>query len=226
MKILNLLCHSFVPSIAIQAKIAVDAGANEGGFSKWLNENTQAQIFAFEPDPRLFGKLPKLSRVEWIEKAIDGESGSFELRLGEATCSSAVYSESSSQSSVEVRKTSLDDFCNERGITEIDFIKIDIEGAELSLLEKTSDRLLRNTTQITVEFHDFLRAEDLPQIKAVVARLRSLGFYFVRFSFNTWGDCLLINQHRYPITFLDKLRINIFGKYIPGGMRLIKKAIR
>ena len=70
MKIINVLGHSFVPELAARAEIAIDCGANEGQFARWLSENTAATIFAFEPDPRLFARLPLLPRVQYVADAV------------------------------------------------------------------------------------------------------------------------------------------------------------
>jgi len=223
MKIENILNHSFMSAPLHEASLILDCGANEGGFARWMCEHTPAQVHSFEPDPRLFAVLPVLPRVIWHPLAVDGESGEFDLALGEATCSSALYRERTGQVTVRVKKTSLDDFCRTHGITRIDLVKIDIEGAELSLLEKTSDALLRSTAQITVEFHDFFRREDLPRIAGIFRRLEGLGFYGVRFSHFYWSDCLFVNQRIAPLSALDKLSIQVAGKFVPGIGRFTRR---
>ena len=225
MRITNVLGHSFAPDLLRDAKVALDCGANMGGFSTWLSQNTTASVYAFEPDPRLFPNLPILPRVTYVPQAVDGESGSFDLNMGPKMCSSAVYTQRAHER-VRVEKTSLTDFCAAHGIHEIDFIKLDIEGAELSVLERTSPDLLTATTQITVEFHDALRASDVPRIRAIAERLKQLGFYFVRFTQFTWGDCLFLNERRVRLTALDKLSIAVSGKYEPGIRRFIKRTLK
>ncbi len=223
MKIENVIDHSFAPALLRAAKLALDCGANHGEFARWLSANTPAQVHSFEPDPRLFARLPPLPRVTYHPLAVDGESGEFDLALGEATCSSARYREYAGQTTVRVKKISLDEFCRDHGITQIDFMKIDIEGAELSLLEHTSDALLAATTQITVEFHDFFSREDLPRITGIFRRLEGLGFYAVKFSHFYWSDCLFLNRRTVPLTLLDRLSIQVSGKYVPGVARFTRR---
>lgn len=93
MKIENILNHSFASAPLRGAPLALDCGANEGGFARWLSAHTPAEVHSFEPDPRLFAKLPPLPRVTWHPLAVDGESGELDLALGEETCSSALYRE-------------------------------------------------------------------------------------------------------------------------------------
>jgi FkbM family methyltransferase len=226
MRIVNHLAHSFAPDLLEQAEVALDCGANRGEFALWLSEHSNAQIHSFEPDPRLFSTLPSLPRVRFHPIAIDGESGEFELALGRTNCSSAVYREHGDQVTAQVQKTSLDDFCATNRICRIDFLKLDIEGAELSVLEKTSDSLLQATVQITVEFHDFLRRGDIPRIVRIFDRMARLGFYGIRFSQFTWGDCLFLNRRLVPLSILDRFGIHIFGRIIPGVGRLAKRQFK
>lgn len=225
LKIENLHCHSFAPDLAKRAEVAIDCGANHGDFARWLSQNTLAKIYSFEPDPRLFCKLPVLERVEWIELAIDGEPGEFSLGLGEKHCSSAIYREDSNQKVIEVRKNTLDAFCEERQIRAIDFLKIDIEGAELSVLEKCSAALLQSTTQITVEFHDFLDPTCVPRIKAIFSRMRGLGFHCFCFSHHTWGDCFFLNAAKVKLSALDLAAIYA-TKYTSGFQRIFRRVFR
>jgi FkbM family methyltransferase len=226
MKIENILNHSFASAPLRGAPLALDCGANEGGFARWLSAHTPAEVHSFEPDPRLFAKLPPLPRVTWHPLAVDGESGELDLALGEETCSSALYREHEGQQTVRVKKTSLDDFCRAHGITAIDLLKIDIEGAELALLERTSDALLAATAQITVEFHDFFRREDVPRIEGIFRRLEGLGFYGVRFSHFFWSDCLFLNRRLVPVSAADRLSIQVAGKYMPGIARFVRRQLR
>ena len=226
MKIKRVLCHSFVPELLVDSKTMLDCGANRGEFAFWLSENTKASIHSFEPDPNLYFKLKPLPRVCFHQLAIDGEDGVMDLALGKDHCSSSIYREGGSQEVIQVKKTSLDTFCVKNGITRIDFIKIDIEGAELSLLEKTSDDVLKSIRQITIEFHDFIRASDTPRIKAIERRLNRLGFYSVKLSIFTWGDVLFINTSFFPVSVMDKINMMLFGKYVPGVIRFVKRMLR
>lgn len=225
MRIHTILGHSFAPALLKSANLALDCGANHGEFSRWLSENTPARIHAFEPDPRLFRALPVLPRVTCHPLAVEDVSGEIELALGEASCSSAVFRENRGQDTIRVKAISLDDFCRQHGYQRVDFIKIDIEGAELSLLEKTSDRLLQNTTQITVEFHDFIRKADTPRIGAISTRLKALGFYAVRFSHFAWSDCWFLNTRIVPISLLDRAAVQVAGRLLPGIRRFVTRRL-
>lgn len=223
MRLLNHLAHTIAPDLLLDAKLCLDCGANHGAFARWLSENTSSTIHAFEPDPGLYAKLPALDRVVYHNLAIDGESGFADLAIGVSNCSSLVYRESDSQSTVQVGKISLDDFCESHQIGLIDFIKLDIEGAEIPLLERTSATRLQSVKQISVEFHDFINHQDIPRIRGVFKRLTCLGFYAIRFSFFTWGDCLFINQKFFRLSYLHKIDMQISGKFAPGIRRFVQR---
>lgn len=226
MRIKNYLGHTVVCDLLDGSGIALDCGANHGDFATWLSRNSKLSVHSFEADPRLYQRLPKVDRVQFHHFAVAEKSGSLELGLGESTCSSVIYRESDSQATTTVPAISLDDFCQQQRIEEINFIKMDIEGAELGVLQQTSEQLLRRVKQITVEFHDMQCPAEIPEIKATVRRLEALGFYFIRFSVHTWGDCLFLNKKLVNIGWIDKANLQLFGKLLPGCARVLKKFVR
>ena len=224
MKVLNILEHSFIPNIIPAGSVIFDCGANQGEFARWCDSAGDYRVYSFEPDPRLFQKLPNLKSVKFIEKAIDGKPGDFYLALGEGKCSSAIYKEEIYQEKVLVPKIDLGTFCKEERIDSlIGLIKLDIEGSELNALENLEDDVLNRTVQMTVEFHDFLCAEDIPRIEAIVKRIKSKGFEFIRFSHYTWGDCLFINKRFVPVSRYLKMKLLLRDKYLNGLKRNFRR---
>lgn len=222
MRVVRRCGHSFIPDLITPTGVVLDCGANHGAFSQWLSANTAVQVHAFEPDPRLFPTLPKLPRVIYHNMAISAENGQMTLNLGERYCSSLYYSVDSAQNSCDVKTTSLESFCVSQGISVIDLLKFDIEGAEIPVLLSATTAFLRQIKQITVEFHDFIDSADLPRIKEAILRLKELGFYGVRFSHFTYGDMLFLNKNMVSISWIDRIQISLLGKYLPGVRRFIR----
>jgi len=222
----NILCHTiFTEPLKKKIKsdiIFIDCGANKGEFSDYVNKEFNAICYGFEPDPRLYLNLTNQNRITYYQKAVGSKEGACKLNLGERHCSSLKYKESEKQNYVEVEMISLEKFCINMGLEAISLIKIDIEGAELDLLDSLSSKFLSKVNQITVEFHDFLDKRDIPRIKSIIEKMKKEGFYVLRLSYFTYGDVLMINQNRVRISNFKKLAFN-FYKYGVGIKRTILK---
>lgn len=122
------------------ASIVLDVGANFGVFAILLARSApNAQIYAFEPNPTTARALEAnlhrngISNVLIVEAAVGREDGSIRFTDSSAPATNRISNDN--EGGVVVALRSLDSFCNEKGIQEVSFIKIDIEGAELLALE-------------------------------------------------------------------------------------------
>lgn len=216
----NVCGHSFVSNFLHNEALIFDCGANHGDFSAWFSKNHNAVIHAFEPDPRLFPKLPKLRQATFYPMAVSGTGKPLTLMLGDTRCSTAFFSEKPGQSSVRVDSVRLEQFCKDMDIVHIDLIKLDVEGAEIEILNGLSMELLSNVGQITVEFHDFLQKEEMPRIRKVIDKLKAQGFFYICFSHSDYSDVLFINKRICNLTWMAVLKI--YGaKYYRGLQRII-----
>jgi len=131
----------------IKGHVFVDVGANYGYYSMLLHGNFE-KIYAFEPILSIFkelkGNLEKFDSVECIRKAVSNVDGqSVELSYH----SSHGFAETVTLASF---------FPN----TEIDLIKVDVEGAEWRVLEG-AEPILERIKSWVVELHDPSRKEEL-----------------------------------------------------------------
>jgi FkbM family methyltransferase len=121
-------------------------------------------VFAFEADAqnqacairniRLAERTWGLSNVSLIQKAVWSHSNGIEFSTEGAMGSSAVAITGRGRGlATKVPSISLGDFCQAYALEKIDFIKIDIEGGEIEVLESSRDVLLRYTPKIIVEPH-------------------------------------------------------------------------
>ncbi len=78
--------------------------------------------------------------------------------------------------SVEIETTTLDDFCQEEGIAEIDFLQIDVQGADLDVLKGGNNIVNKSVLglQIEVEFSPLYYQQ--PLFADIDIHLRNLGF--------------------------------------------------
>ena len=128
-----------------------------------------ARITAFEPEPTVFGILKdnvasyELSNVELVNRAVWKEDGVLQFSPDAGSTAGRV----SADGSARVTATSLRPYLSER----VDFLKIDIEGAEYEVLQSCQD-LLHNVERLFVEYHSFVgREQNLAQLinKIVIA---------------------------------------------------------
>lgn len=153
--------------------IVLDCGANVGDVTGPLAK-TGAQVHAYEPDPFAFGRLTKacgdLENVTLHNAAVGVSSGTIRLMRADnfasnpkgASVKSTVISggrriDEDHENTIEVELVNLIDvikgFTREHG--EIAFLKMDIEGAELDLLEKMDSENLFDNIRLTVaETHE------------------------------------------------------------------------
>ncbi len=222
-KVDNICMHTFVSNLITDDSIVFDCGANQGEFSLAIHKKYNSKIYGFEPDPRLFPKLPKIEGCTFFQFAIAAKNGELKFNLGENQCSSLIYNEdNNSQSNCLVKCITIEKFCKENSIQKIDLLKLDIEGAELDVLKNLSPEFLqKKIVQITVEFHEFLDKTDIPKIRQIIGRLQENGYYYISFAM-TYGDILFLNKNFFASSLLEKARLN-YHKCSSGIKRIIKR---
>jgi FkbM family methyltransferase len=149
-------------------QVCIDLGANLGQHTRTMASHA-GKVYAFEPDPwtaaELRARLADLSNVEVIEAAAGIEDGTFPLYRTaafdtdrvEQSQSSSLMSEKRNidkSSSVDVRVVDFPAFLGELD-NDIAIIKMDIEGAEVPLLEALFDHPVKNRIgHLFVETHE------------------------------------------------------------------------
>ncbi|MEM7699947.1 MAG: FkbM family methyltransferase, partial [Verrucomicrobiota bacterium] len=142
---------AIIPRLIEPGMTAFDIGANFGLYTRFLSTATgpTGRVFSFEPTLDMFEVLTNntialeldnvvtsqlaLSEGQkeltfYIPKRDDGTLNYYEASLERDTIGSE-------HETVVVMTTSLDQFCEDGDITSVDFIKIDVEGHELAVLE-------------------------------------------------------------------------------------------
>ena len=225
MKIKNVCGHSFVLDFLRLESVILDCGANEGAFARWFDNNHKdAIVYGFEPDPRLFPLLPEFKNVIFLQLAVSNDNKKIKLHLGELRNSSAYFEETLEQNHVWADSVSLDKFSEEKSLQYIDLIKLDVEGAEIDILEDLDGVFFESVGQITVEFHDFLDHNEVRKIRQIMKDMRARGFVCIKFSHHDYSDVLMINSNLYSLSLVD-IFILFALKYVRGFSRILKRIL-
>ena len=140
----------------------VDIGAHRGVFLSYAAKRTRGSILAIEPDPENYQSLQRLVEMngyrnaELMNAAVAAESG--KVRLYRSVVSSRHTLIGVDQKlgepldeSIEVASISLDDALVNFEV--VNFLKMDCEGAEYSILMSCSDLTLSKIQYFVAELH-------------------------------------------------------------------------
>jgi len=145
--------------------VIVDIGAGRGedvfAFSRAVGP--QGKVFAIEPHPVSFAALEKLCEhnhlhnVTTVNRACVEAPADLEIETLPVWESNYVRSGAGSPTSFPVKGVRFDDLCEEWKIDRIDFLKMNIEGAERMALPGCR-RALDRTSYVCIAAHDFRAA--------------------------------------------------------------------
>ena len=159
--------------------VILDCGSNVGlSVINFKKQFPKAKITAFEPDVKIYESLVAninaqgFSEVEAVNKAvwIHNDKITFQVQGGLSGSIAETSIDSASQT-IEIPCIRLADLLDK----EIDFLKIDIEGAEFKVIQDCKDKL-KNVKLLFVEYHSF---EQKPQVlDQLLELLSAAGFRY------------------------------------------------
>lgn len=162
--------------------VVVDIGGNIGMFTRRALQRGASKVIAFEPASKIFSCLldntPR-NLVECHKMAVAGTNGTITLRYdsstgigGASVVQDINHDESGSENVICMTLNRL----FEIGILpeQIDFMKIDCEGAEKQILDDLTDQNLNKIKKIGMEFHANLLGHEARE--AITNRITSNGF--------------------------------------------------
>jgi FkbM family methyltransferase len=146
--------------------IVFDVGANNGYFTIYAAQKAKSgKVYAFEPVSALADLIRKNAAVNRLDNiqieqfALGGKSGEADFFISKQHngCHS-LYHRAADDEPVRVRLLTLADFCAQKGIVKIDFLKMDCEGAEYEILLNLDRTALSMIGKIAMEHHDDILA--------------------------------------------------------------------
>jgi len=161
---------------------AADIGAQSGFYTLLLSRRVgpQGKVFAFEPLPANYRLLEENLRLNNIEnvlvrrEAVADRSGelTFEFPPDKRSLVAGPVLPEDNTGTLSVNCISLDDFVARQEI-KLDLIKMDVEGAEGSVLEGAVNTLQQFHPILIIELHG---AGDQPRLHPVPVRLQKMGY--------------------------------------------------
>ena len=223
MKVEVYWSHSFLPELVRPDGLVFDFGVNDGGFSRLVASRCRT-VIGFEPDPAWQGVQVLPANVRVVPMALAARAGPIAFHVNAALCSSMHYAETNARE-VQVEAVTLAEAFALEPDGRIDLLKMDIEGEEVDVLLGAPAAALARVAQMTVEFHDFLDPSSVPRIRAVIQRMRGLGFHVVCFSFRSYGDVLFVNSRLVPLSLWQRLWLSVRFKYLRGLSRAASRQL-
>ena len=157
--------------------IVVDIGAHYGRYTLIAAKRIgpKGKVIAIEADPKNFDmlnkniKLNKLEHVITLNYAATSNKSKVKLSIPEKKSGHTIYSSiipdrAPTEKFIEVNANTLDNLLDENGISieEVNWIKIDVEGAELEVLKGATNVLSKNKDiSLLIEIHNIENGKNL-----------------------------------------------------------------
>jgi FkbM family methyltransferase len=180
--------------------VFVDVGANDGYYSLFAARRVGAsgRVIAVEPSSRERANLERnlarngLDNVIVVSAALGAEPGVADLRLaqgkhsGHNTLGKFAHDDVQAASLERVKVQTLDSVVAELGLDRIDFVKIDVEGAEASVVAGARSVLKEMRPVMILEINDAaLRAQGNSAAALLSALRTDYGYEILNFSQTT-----------------------------------------
>jgi FkbM family methyltransferase len=170
-----------------RGQVAVDIGCHKGAYTYWMRRSVGASgaVYAFEPQPKQVAYLReafsamRYDNVELVPVAVSDRTGQTTLHVPAMSTHFASLEtrseERGARSELMVDVTTLDDFFeSSKQRRPPNFLKIDVEGHELSVLNGARRTLQQHHPIILVECEARHRSDH--DVRPVFDLLQSLGY--------------------------------------------------
>ena len=143
--------------------VIVDIGAHIGAFAvRAAKLAHRGHVYAYEASSKNFATLLQNQQLNCLEnlhienKAVLDRHGRIPLYIpgGNGALGSVLQETSSSMEMVHA--TTLSDLIVEHSIGQVDFLKVDVEGAEYDILFNCSPETLAKVRYVAMEYHEFV----------------------------------------------------------------------
>jgi FkbM family methyltransferase len=176
---------AWIRELNIEPLVLFDVGAFDAGVSGLLRRSfPHAAIFTFEADPSLFATVEKnaeLFNAVPVNLAICDRDGLIEWNVANGGGQGSIFPHTNNYKRrfahvAQVFKTSvacgrLDTFCDEKAIEKIDFMHIDVEGAEHEVITSLGDLRPRLIFLETISRDLWIGAKSSAQVHRLLSQM-------------------------------------------------------
>ncbi len=182
--------------------VALDVGSNQGVYACafGLAVGNTGRVIAVEPIPRQVARIGEnlglndLRNVRVVEAAISDHNGTAELDLSAGDTSASIVT-GFGNDRIAVKTTTIDSLVQDFGLDRVDFIKLDVEAAELLALRGAVETLTTHRPTLCIEAADPVLFDEIRDMMS--------GFGYVCHKFDASGRLT-------PVTDLGKPEANVF----------------
>lgn len=178
---------SFLRNYVKKNWICLDIGANIGFYTLNLSKlvGESGKVYALEPSESNFKKLEENIKINELNNCVTSKLA-LSSEIGDSIFSVSPSQNSgwgrlgkwkSSQSEIVVNVSTLDQFVEDRNISRIDFLKIDIEGHELEFI-KGAENSFKNgiVNRMMIEYCGYSLEPKGITLKHYIDRISELGY--------------------------------------------------
>ncbi len=150
----------FYGELLKEDSVCIDAGANIGILSMYMSLFTKGKIYAFEPAPDTFSTLVKNIEVNKLNvipfrEALGKSSGKSILLYNNKSNGGASFeyeSKDSEDVKIDIDVITLDEFADRERLTQLNLLKMDVEGFEEYVIEGGKNTIKKFNPDIVTEF--------------------------------------------------------------------------
>lgn len=196
--------------------VIIDLGANTGTFSQVITTNYNSKCFAIEPNIKLFNSIND-SRLTKLNYAVTKNDGLIDFYISENHEASSLQNNFQDLWKVTGKHTvegiSLISLLQKLGLDKfkVDVLKMDVEGAELDIIDSFDEQNSKNIKQVTIEFHHKLNPNLHERTKQAIKKLLSLGFVGISNTISP-TEILFLRDEDFDFNSYQHLLLKIYKK--------------
>jgi len=172
--------------------VVFDIGAYVGDTTLWFSKavGPQGKVYAFEPEPSNFAKLKanlernNVTNVVPLQLALSENEG--EMQVASGGISSTI---TQAGTGISVKVTTIDKFAEANKLPRVDFIKMDVEGHELKVLNGAYETI--QAFKPSMALSAYHRGDDIIQLPKFLLELNPHYRFYVRHCGSSWPETVL-----------------------------------